>query len=287
MELVFDARARVAEGPVWDAGTHTWLFVDITPGTVFRFNPVTRQAQQFNAGQEVSAVLPMDDGRLLLVGRQRLVTCNADGSGISDFGPVLEPNPIVRMNDAKVDSRGRAWVGSRDTERGDRGRLFRIDSSGSPTVVLEGIIVSNGMGWSPDDTSFYFVDSLTYSIQTFTFDAETGSISGGRTLVEFDPESGLPDGLCVDAEGFLWLAHFGAGTITRHEPTGAVVQTLTVPVPIVTSMAFGGSDLRDLLITTGRYKMTDDEVLAHPGSGALFQHRPGVTGQETHLFAAR
>ncbi len=284
MECIVELGAYIAEGPVWDASTSTWLFVDITAGLVHRLDPATRDLQTFEVGQVVSAVLPTSSGQLLLVSLHGLILCEADGSGQVPFGKPLESHEMLLLNDAKVDSRGRLWTGSRDKERAERGRLHRIDSRGEATVMLEGVTVSNGLGWSPDDRSFYYVDSLKYSIQVFDFDAELGEISNGRVFCAFDPDTGLPDGLSVDEHGCVWLAHFGSGIVTRHSPMGEQLEVHQFPAPNVTSLAFGGVDGTQALITTGRYKMTEQEIVECPAAGNIYVADWGVRGVPTHAF---
>ena len=284
MELALELGAEIAEGPVWDPATSTWLFVDITPGLVHRLDPRSGALSTFEVGQPVSAVLPTACGRLLLVSVHGLILSNSDGSGQVPFGDQLESLPELLLNDAKVDSRGRLWTGSRDRERAGRGHLFRVDADGHASTMLDGVIVSNGLGWSPDDRHFYYIDSLAYSLRVFDFDAESGEISNGRVLVDFDPATGLPDGMSVDERGDIWVAHFGSGTITHHAPTGEQLGVREFPAPNVTSLAFGGPAGDDVLVTTGKYKMTDEELAACPSAGHLFGGNWGVRGVPTHPF---
>jgi sugar lactone lactonase YvrE len=284
MERILELGAQIAEGPVWDPLTSTWLFVDITAGLVHRLSPDSGELSTFAVGQAVSAVLPTSCGRLLLVSVHGLILCQADGSGQVPFGDRLESDPALLLNDAKVDSRGRLWTGSRDRERGSRGHLFRIDADGRATTILEGITVSNGLGWSPDDRLFYYIDSLTYAVRVFDFDAELGTIDNEREFTSFDPDSGLPDGLSVDEHGGVWIAHFGSGKISRHEPSGRLVAEHHFPVPNVTSLAFGGPEGDDVLVTTGTYKMTEAEIAHCPMAGDIFGGTWGVRGVFTHAF---
>lgn len=284
MECILPLGAQIAEGPVWDPTTSTWLFVDITPGLVHRFDSSSRELQTFEVGQPVSAVLPTACGRLLLVSVHGLILCNADGSGQVPFGDRLEVLPELLLNDAKVDSRGRLWTGSRDRDRAGRGHLFRVDIDGRATTMLGGVTVSNGLGWSPDDRSFYYIDSLAYSLRVFDFDAESGTIVNERVLVSFDPATGLPDGMSVDVNGDIWVAHFGSGTITRHAPTGEQLDVHEFSAPNVTSLAFGGPSGDDVLVTTGTYRMTEDELAACPHAGGIFGGSWGVPGIPTHPF---
>jgi sugar lactone lactonase YvrE len=285
MERILELGAYIAEGPVWDSSTSTWLFVDITAGLVHRLEPESGELVTFSVGQPVSAVVPTACGRLLLVSVHGLILCEPDGTIQKAFGDRLETDPVLLLNDAKVDSSGRLWTGSRDGERGSRGHLFRVDGNGRSTVMMEGVSVSNGLGWSPDDRFFYYIDSLTYAVRVFDFDAEVGEISNGREFCAFHPDSGLPDGLSVDEHGGVWIAHFGSGTITRHDPSGQLVAEHHLPVPNVTSLAFGGHEGVDVLVTTGKYKMSDAELAHCPTAGDIFGGTWGVRGVPTRPFA--
>lgn len=284
MDVILPLSAQIAEGPVWDSSTSTWLFVDITPGLVHRLDPLSSELRTFEVGQPVSAVLPTACGRLLLVSVHGLIVCEPDGSRQEPFGDRLESLPELLLNDAKVDSRGRLWTGSRDRERAGRGHLFRVDADGHARVMLDGVSVSNGLGWSPDDRHFYYIDSLAYSLRVFDFDAEQGEISNGRVLVHFDPATGLPDGMSVDAEGMIWVAHFGSGTVTRHASTGEQCEVLNFPAPNITSLAFGGPSGDAVLVTSATYKMTEAELEQYPSAGHIFGGGLGVRGVPTHHF---
>ena len=284
MDRIRELGAQIAEAPVWDSVTSTWLCVDITAGLVHRLSSDFGDLRTFEVGQPVSAALPTACGRLLLVSLHGLLLCEADGTGQVPFGDRLETESELLLNDAKVDSRGRLWTGSRDRERAHRARLFRIDADGRATVMLEGINVSNGLGWSPDDRSFYYIDSLDHAVRVFEFDAEVGTIADGRVFCEFDPDAGLPDGLSVDEHGGVWIAGFGSGAITRHDPSGLQVAEHRIGTPNVTSLAFGGPQGTDVLITTATYTMTEEELAHNPTAGDLFGGTWGVRGVATHAF---
>ncbi|MGI9137110.1 MAG: SMP-30/gluconolactonase/LRE family protein [Candidatus Nanopelagicales bacterium] len=284
MQQFLSIGSALGEGPTWEESSGTWLFVDITAAVVHRLGSDGRLLHSFEPGSEVSAVLPTSCGRLLLVGFDRLYVCEADGTDVRVFGDQLEADALVRMNDAKVDSRGRLWTGSRDKERAGRARLYRVDANGAATVMLEGVNVSNGLGWSPDDRSFYYIDSLTYSVRVFDFDSELGELGESREFCTFDPDTGLPDGLSVDEHGHVWVAHFGSGSVTRHAPSGDQVAVHHLPVPNVTSLAFGGTDGTDVIVTTARYRMSDDELGQYPMAGDVFWGNWGIRGLPTHAF---
>ena len=287
MQVIHAAAHAVAEAPVWDAASGTWLYVDIQDDRVFRLDPAVGSVTSFGVGQQLSAALPSYDGGLLLVGERGLLRCARDGSGLTAFGEPIEDASSLRLNDAKVDSRGRLWVGSRDAEKRPLGRLVRVDPDASVHVVLDGVAVSNGLGWSPDDRTFYWTDSGTRCVYAFDYDADSGDVRRRRVFAAFPTDGpALPDGLAVDADGHVWVAHFRSGRVTRHDPDGALVSEQQLPTPLVASLAFGGPDGGDLLVTTGRYRLDEWGPERYPLSGSIFHDRPGVVGVPTYLFGS-
>jgi sugar lactone lactonase YvrE len=200
--------------------------------------------------------------------------------------PIELENPGNRMNDAKCDPAGRLWAGTMafDFAPG-AAALYRIAPDLSFVKVLEGVTISNGLGWSPDGDVMYYVDSGKYSVDAFDYDGANGEIANRRELVRFAPEDGMPDGMAVDAEGHLWIAFFHAAAVRRYTPQGRLDRQIRLPVALVTSVTFGGDDLRDLYITSAAYGLSAEQLAEQPHAGATFVCRPGVEGQPTVPFA--
>jgi sugar lactone lactonase YvrE len=165
------------------------------------------------------------------------------------------------------------------------GSLYRLDANRGLTRVLTGVTISNGLGWSPDGRTMYYIDSATHRIDAFDFEPETGSVSGRRRLVELPEGWGLPDGMTVDEEGFLWVAFWGGSAVRRIAPDGQVALVVELPVSLVTSCAFGGDDLADLYVTSARTELSGTQLRQQPHAGALFRIRPDVRGLPDHPFA--
>ncbi|MCX6019816.1 MAG: SMP-30/gluconolactonase/LRE family protein, partial [Chloroflexi bacterium] len=185
-----------------------------------------------------------------------------------------------RFNDVFADPHGRVFCGTMPSPNGP-GRLYRLDLDGSLTVVIEDVLCSNGMGYTPDGKQMYFTDSERYTIYLFDYDEATGSLSNRRIFVQHAPELGLPDGMTVDADGFVWSAHWDGNALYRYDASGREVLRIPFPVRKVSSVIFGGDDLSDMYITTagGDQKATDGEH-----AGALYRLRiPGVRGTPEHL----
>ena len=195
--------------------------------------------------------------------------------------PYLAPEPIElgnRLNEAKCDRQGRLWVGSmRDFGAATTGSLYRVEQRRA-TRVLTDITIPNGQSWSPDNATFYFADSREGSIRAYAFDASTGELGPMRVLVEAGALPGRPDGMTVDADGFLWCTRTGGGGIARIDPDGKVERFLRLPVSQPSSVMFGGRDLDVLYVTTSRQKLSDEALAREPLAGALLALRVDVKG---------
>jgi sugar lactone lactonase YvrE len=285
IELVLDARADLAEGPSWDTQGRRLIWVDITPGVVHRFDPTTGHDEGFEIGQPVGAAVPTTGGRLLLAVSDGFSFLNPTTGGIQRIADVEADAPETMMNDGKCDPAGRLWAGTKDVD-GSRpiGSLYRLGADRRPTRILTGLTVSNGLGWSPDRRTMYYIDSPTQRVDTFDFDLPSGEVSNRRTLVEVPEAWGLPDGMTVDEEGFLWIAFWSGWTVRRIDPAGGIAASIKFAVSQVTSCAFGGEDLSDLYVTTARDSLSDKQLREQPHAGGLFRLRPGVRGLPQHPY---
>ena len=283
VEVVVDGRALLGEGPVWDEATQRLLWVDIVGRRVHAFDPRTGANSTLQMAEAVTAICPAAGGGYVA----------ATSSGVAELDLVtgslrlLWPLPSGdRMNDAKADPRGR-FVGGTLTE--DRvpgaGGLYRFDSREGAVPLVEAVTLSNGLGWSPDSTRFYFIDTVTQRVDVFDYDPATGDVSARRTFVDLSGADGRPDGLTVDAEGGVWVAMVRAGRVHRFTPAGERDRTLHLPCSFVTSCAFGGPGLSDLYITSGCIGMAERDFLTEPHAGALLRVRPGVIGIPPTLCA--
>jgi sugar lactone lactonase YvrE len=290
VELILDAHARVAEGPVWDDANGTLVWVDIMSNAVHRYDPATGQNRTLDVGQPVGAAVPRRDRQGLVLALQNGFGMLDEDSGQVQMVAAVEADvPTSRMNDGKCDPGGRFWAGTMPFSPAPgsaAGALYRLDPDLRVNRMLSGVTLSNGLGWSPEGRQMYYVDSMTQGLDVFDYAPEDGSLSNRRRLISIRPEEGLPDGMTVDAEGGLWLALHGSGSIRRYTPDGNVDRVVRVPPSMVTCCAFGGPDLTDLYITTMSLGLSDAERRAQPLAGALFRSRPGIRGLPANRFAA-
>lgn len=279
VDLVAPATAVVGEGPHWCAATGELLWVDITAGAVHRTSPADGATTSVTVPTWVGAAVPHEDG-LVLATREGVATLHGDR-----YVPRLALLPDgERSNDAKCDAAGRLWCGTNavDFERG-RGRLRVVEPDWSHRVVLDGLTLPNGLGWSPDSSTFYLVDSYAHVLRSYAFDVAAGTLSDERVLHEFDGD-GLPDGLCVDTDGGLWVAIWGGGEVQHLDATGRVLGRVAMPVAQPSSCAFGGPGLDELFVTSARDGL---QLGADAIDGSLFRiSGVGVTGVPVPGFGA-
>ena len=221
VEIVVDAHAVLGEGPIWNPVTERLVWVDIMRSEVHEFDPITSIDSVIQIGRHVGTVVPRQCGGLVCAVDDGFVAVDDDGQ-VTRLAHVEADIPTNRMNDGKCDSSGRLWAGTMpyDTVSPGVGALYRLDPDLSVHTMLRGITVSNGISWSLDDTLMYYIDSPTRHVDVFDFDADLGTISNRRVLIDMTGEIGVPDGMTVDAEGYLWVAIAGRGQVRRYAPDG-------------------------------------------------------------------
>jgi sugar lactone lactonase YvrE len=286
VELVLDARAELGEGPLWDARAGCLVWVDIMRGLVHLFRPHDRELRTLEVGQPVGAAALRSAGGLVLALRDGFAGLDTESGRLTWIAAVEADRPDLRMNDGTCDAAGRFWAGTMALdERRGAGALYRLGADGRVEVMLREVTVSNGLDWSLDGRSMYYVDSPTRRIDVFDHDPATGAIANRRPLASIPKGSGFPDGLTVDADGFVWLALWAGGALHRYAPDGSLHRVIELPVSHPTSCAFGGPDLTDLYVTTASIELSAAERDRQVHAGGLFRCRPGVAGRAPHRFA--
>ena len=272
-ELIADYQCVTGEGPLWHPTEQRVYWTDIPTGRMFRYDPKTGHHEQFYSGDVVGGFTIQDDGALLLFQARGAVKIWRDGQ----LETILEDIPDereTRFNDVFADPEGRVFCGTMPTK--DRlGRLYRLDPDRTLTLLLEGIGTSNGMGLTPDRKQLYYTDTRAKKIYLFDYDQATGAISNQRVLVDSRDEVGMPDGMTVDAEGYVWSAQWDGGCLIRYTPDGREDRRIHFPAKKVSSVIFGGPDYTDMYVTTAG---GNDKAENGPGAGALFRLRLGIRG---------
>jgi len=275
-ELIADYACVTGEGPLWHPEEQRLYWVDIPPGKIFRYDPATGQHEQFYQGSEaIGGFTFQEDGSLLLFGARGAIGILRDGE-VTAIIPEIAEEADGRFNDVIAAPGGRVFCGTMPTDAHD-GRLYRLDPDGTLTTLLEGVTVSNGLGFTPDRRGIYHTDTSKKTITLFDFDEATGAISNARSFLDLNGkgEIGMPDGMTVDVEGCVWSARWDGGVLVRYAPDGSELLRVAFPARKVSSAVFGGPDYADLYVTTAG---GHDKASNGPGAGALFRLRPGVRG---------
>lgn len=286
VEVLVENAGELCEGPVWDARTGRLSFVDILAGTVHAVDPDSGAREQWRLGQPVGAIAPRAGGGWVAAVERGFQRYDGDWRPDGSLVPAPEQPDGTRFNDGACDPRGRFWAGTLAYD-GTRevASLYRYDPDGTVTRMLGGVTNSNGIGWSPAGDWMYNVDTGTGAVDRLRFDGDSGTVSRRETLIAVPPADGLPDGLTVDAEGFLWLALWGGGAVRRYAPDGTLDRVVPVPAGQVTKPAFGGTGLSELYITSAWEGLSTVERQAQLLAGSVFRHRPGVAGRRPYAFA--
>lgn len=234
----------------------------------------------------IGTAVPMENGNLLLAIEKGLASFDLKTEQLTKLGVLENSETKIRFNDGKVGPAGNFWIGTMDKScRPEAGNFFRISPNLGSSLQIPKTSVSNGMAWTSDKKTFYYVDSPTFSIRAFDFDLENGTISNPRTVIEVPEEYGSPDGMSIDEEDMLWVAHWGGNCIRRWNPkTGNELEKIEVDAPHVTSCCFGGKDLKTLYITSARSGLNDNQLEEFPLSGGLFAYEAHVRGTPINYF---
>jgi sugar lactone lactonase YvrE len=286
-ECVLEACAELGDGPVWDHRESALWWVDINGHAVHRFDPATGEDTAYDMGEMVGAVVPRIRGGLVMAAHSGFYFFRPETGEREFLGHPEAHLANNRFNDGKCDPAGRFWAGSAamDGVQGGAG-LYCLGVDGAITQFLDSVTVSNGMAWSLDRTTMYYIDSMAQCVSAFDYDLETGNISNQRAVIAIERTDGFPDGMTIDTEGKLWVAHWGGARVVRYDPeTGEALAKVAVPVSQPTSCAFGGDGQRDLYITTARASIRGDALAAQPLAGSLFRVRLEVGGRETDFYA--
>ena len=279
-ELLLDAQALLGEGPAWDAKTQTLYWVDILEKRIYAGTELLAQLDDF-----IGCLAPCKNGHLILGMRASFV----------DFEPAISRQTLLailtesatnRVNDGKCDPAGRFLAGSMDmNEKEASGSLYSFDGK-AVTRLLEGIRISNGLAWSPDHKTFYYIDTPTRIVKAFDYDVNSGAIANQRIAISVPDSFGWPDGMTSDTEGNLWIAMWGGAQVTKWNPqTGQLAERVSFPALQTSSCVFGGKNMNELHVTSARVGMSEADLKKYPLSGGLFRVKTNVEGMPTFEFA--
>jgi sugar lactone lactonase YvrE len=280
---------QLGEGPLWHPDEKSLYWIDIPQNKVERYTLATGQRKTFHFQTTVTALGIRQSGGF--------IAATADGIGFWDgenelvelFARPEADLPENRFNDGAVGPAGRFWAGTMrepvELDAPPPGSFYRVDSSLEVQRVNNGLYISNGLGWSPDQRYFYLTDSPPKIITRYRYDAAFGQITEGEDFIHTPDEPGVPDGLAIDEEGCIWSARWGGWKVTRYSPAGEVLAEIKLPVEYPTSCAFGGENLQTLFITSAWRDLDEEARKAQPLAGDIFKVDLDVRGREPYRFS--
>ena len=286
-ELLYDAKALLGEGPTWDAKTQTLYWLDILDKRIYAGAEILIQLDEY-----VGCMAPRASGGLIYTQRASIwmappQTPDQPASAQQTVAAALSGEPAnTRFNDGKCDPRGRFLAGTMDLNESDPlGSLYSFEGA-TVTKLLDNITISNGMAWSPDHQTFYYIDTPTRTVRAFDYDLNTGAIANPRAVIHVPEALGWPDGMTSDTQGNLWIAMWGGAQVTRWNPqTGQLLEQIAVPAKNVSSCVFGGKHMNELYLTSARKGLDEATLQQYPLTGGVFRLQTNVEGLPTFEFA--
>jgi len=288
-ERALKVQAELGEGPLWDHKEKVLWWVDITAKKVHRFDPKSGKDNSWNVGQMVGTVVCRKKGGLMLALEDGFAEFDVQSGAVKFVADPESNKPDNRFNDGKCDPAGRFWAGTMN--KGDAlelrtGALYSLDENLSVKKQVELVGVSNGIVWSADAKSMYYIDTASMAVDVFDYDNEVGAISNRRSVFKVPSEMGVPDGMAIDNQDKLWVAFWGGWQVARICPLERkVIATIKLPAAYVTACAFGGESLDQMFITTASIGLSEEDSAKQPMAGDLFLAQPGVHGVKPHYFA--
>ncbi len=283
IDKVIDVKNILGEGPLWSVSGQALYWVDIVGQTISRYTPKTGDITVFPQDEQIGVIAFREKGGFIAAGDKGFKFWSPQDNQLT---PIADPEPgkeNARFNDGKVDRSGRFWAGTM-TPSGATSALYRMDSDLHYHVLEQGVTISNGIAWSPDNRLMVYVDSLRFTIYLYDYEIETGEIKNKRVFKNFTPDYGTPDGLTVDSVGNIWCAFWGGSKVVCFDPSGSVEEVISLPVTQPTSCTFGGEELCDLYITSARDGLSQAELESQPLAGDIFVVKTGIPGLPEPCF---
>lgn len=284
--LELEQKALLGEGAFWNVDSKELYWVDIEGKKIHIYNPVTKNNTTYIVPSRVGTVVPAAAKKAVVALEDGIYTLDLMSNTVTLLSNVESDKPENRFNDGKCDPNGNLWVGSMHLKQTDpAGSVYKIDSQGVTQTMIENVTISNGIVWSKNSKTMYYIDTPTGQIRAFDFDKKTSSIKNQRVVVTIPETVGYPDGMAIDENDMLWVGLWNGNGIGCFNPmTGELIARVNVPAHNVTSCAFGGDNLDTLYITTSSLDMTDSEKSKFPLAGSIFKVKPGVKGVKSSTF---
>lgn len=271
IETIVQSRDQLGETPLWCERTRRLWWIDIEQPRLQSFDPATgaHHGIEMPGTYLGSQALTRSGSRIVAIDLELRLFDTETGT-TTPFA-VVEQGVDNRLNDGRVDSRGRLWIGTMDNQlHRPNGSLYRVDPDGAVTKMADDVIVSNGIAFSPEGTTLYFTDTRRHVSWTFDLDLGDGAITNRRVFADYSATGDRPDGACIDVDGCLWTAFFAGGRIVRYRPDGAIDRQIALPVTNPTCLCFGGKDMKTLYVTSATKFLTPEQRAAELLAGSLF-----------------
>jgi sugar lactone lactonase YvrE len=286
-EVVTDHVCMLGEGPVWDHREKRILWVDILNGQIHYFYPGTNEHKLFNTGQITGSVALRKSGGLIAALKEDFAAIDLDQGNLQIIKRVETHLPDNRFNDGKCDPAGRFWAGSMSVfDTRHAGSLYLLEKDFTVTTKIRDVTCSNGLAWSPDHKTFYYIDTPTRKVAAYQYDLTSGRITDRSVVIDIPETEGYPDGMTIDTEGMLWIALWGGWKVIRYNPyTGKQLHQIRLPVSKVSSCVFGGDTMEDLYVTSASTGLAVNDLQEQPLAGSLFVIKnSGFKGMDAFEF---
>lgn len=284
--LAYQTKAQLGEGAFWNYKNKELLWIDIEGKKINRFNPKTNQNIEIKTKSRPGTIVPITNTEAAVALEDGIHLIDLDSGSDEVFVNMKVSLQDSRLNDGKCDPSGRLWVGSMHFDQlKNKANLFCVTSDKTFQKKKDSVTISNGIVWTADKKTMYYIDTPTATIKAYDFDNNSGNISNERVVVNVNESFGFPDGMAIDKEDMLWVAMWNGNAVIRFNPnTGKVIQKIEVPAHNITSCAFGGDNFDELYITSATVDMTAEELIKYPLSGSIFKVKPGVQGVKSTFF---
>ncbi|MAC80284.1 MAG: gluconolactonase [Rhodobacteraceae bacterium] len=288
VDCVQKVDAQLGETPIWDGTTNQLWWIDIEQPRLWRLDPATGETRSWaQPGTYLGSLALTQSGRPLIARDLDLVLIDPDTGAATPFAATPdETMPQTRLNDGRVDAKGRLWIGTMDNGLSNGfGSLYRVDPDGTMTRQFNDVIVSNGIAFDPDERHMYFTDTRRYTTWRLTLDDAGETVIDRQVFADYSTEGHRPDGACIDADGCLWQAFFAGGKVVRYAPDGRIDREIGLPVTNPTCLCFGGPDLKTLYVSTAFKFLTPQQLANEPLAGSVFAIEGAGQGVPENLFA--
>lgn len=271
IRCIVDTPCILGECPLWHPTEKVLYWIDILKPALHRLDPKTKQHQIWPMPTNICCIEPHADGGLIAGMRTYFAHIDLPSGKVTNIAQVVQPDQPLMFNDGKCDRQGRYWAGTKDVHEKDPiATLYRLDKDGSVHAMAHHIVETNGIAWSPDNKTMYYCDTLPRHIWQCDFDPATGNIANQRIFVQVPEGVGLPDGLTVDRDGFIWSAHWNGWGITRYTPDGKIDRVINMPVQLTSCCCFGGDNYQTLFVTSISENLTPEQLAKGPLAGCVF-----------------